>query len=285
MSIEALISSQNSDGGWPYRHGSSWTEPTVYAVLSLADAGKTAPAQRGIAWLIANQRPDGGWPPSAGIDESCWATALVALIPGERLGTLAHRQAIRWLLGTTGEETTSLYRLREWLLGNSAGPETRMPGWPWVPGSAAWVGPTALAMLALAKENRQRPSAAAEARIVQGRRFLIDRMCQGGGWNHGSVRALGYEAPPYPETTGMALAALRGCENAGIEPSVSLARRFLGECRSADALNWLRLGLRAQERLPEGYDPPAAIAYRTVPEMSLDLLVKAAEQGRNVFWM
>jgi len=285
MSIEFLINRQNPDGGWPYRGGRSWTEPTAYAVLSLLGTGESERSQRGIEWLLSHQRSDGGWPPTPGIDESCWVTALVALVPRPNLGVAAHTRSIRWLLGTTGEESTFLYRLREWLLGNAMGPEVRSPGWPWIPGSAAWVGPTSLAMLALTKENRERPSVAAAVRIEEGRQFLINRMCHGGGWNHGSVRALGYEADPYPETTGMALAALRGCGGRHVERSVAVARRFLGECRSADAVNWLRLGLHAQEGLPAGYCPPAGIACRTIPEASLELLVAGTEQGQNVFWV
>jgi hypothetical protein len=61
-----------------------------------------------------------------------------------------------------------------------------------------------------------------------------------------------------------------------------VARRFLAECRSADALNWLRLGLLAHGPLPAGYCHPVAIANRTLPDMSLGLLV-TAEKGRNFF--
>ena len=283
MAIGILAGKQNRDGGWPYVRGSSWTEPTAYAVLALLAAGEMEPAKRGLRWILARERPDGGWPPQAGVEQSTWVTALVALLPREQLGARAHARAIGWLLETTGRESTLTYRLREWLLGNPRPPEEEFAGWPWIPDTAAWVGPTSVAILALDKEYRRRPSPAIRERIDSGRRFLLARMCREGGWNHGSARALGYESGPYPETTGMALAALRGVRSSGTERSLAVARRFLGECRSADALNWLRLGLLAHGQLPAGYCHPVGIENRTLPDASLGLLAAEAEKGRDFF--
>ena len=67
MPLETLIQRQNSDGGWPYVRGVSWTEPTVYAILALLAAGEDTLAGRGVEWLRSIQRPDGGWPPKGGI--------------------------------------------------------------------------------------------------------------------------------------------------------------------------------------------------------------------------
>ncbi len=284
MSIQLVVSKQNRDGGWPYVRGTSRTEPTVYAILSLLAAGELEPARRGLHWLRALQLPDGGWPPQTGFDESTWVTALVALLPPDQLGRAVHARAIDWLLGTSGEESTVTYRVRMWLLGVAQLPENEFPGWPWIPGSAAWVGPTSLAILALEEEMRRQPSEAIRRRIDEGRRFLLRRMCQGGGWNHGSVRALGYESTPYPETTGMALAALRGVRCRETEQALNVADRFLSDCRSADALNWLRIGLRVHGRLPDGYSPPAQVTCRTLPETSLDMLVAGARRGTDFFW-
>jgi len=256
----------------------------VYAILALLAAGEIDPARRGLDWVRASQRPDGGWPPQTGCDESTWVTALVALLPPNQLGTAVHARAIDWLLDTDGEESSATYRLRRWLLGTPQLPDTEFPGWPWIPGSAAWVGPTSLAILALQREMVRRPSAAIRRRVDQGHRFLLGRMCQGGGWNHGSVRALGYESPPYPETTGMALAALRGVGGRATPQNQDGAARFLGECRSADALNWLRIGLMAHGRLSDNFSPPAPLPCRTLPESSLDMLVAATSKGKNLFW-
>jgi hypothetical protein len=127
-----------------------------------------------------------------------------------------------------------------------------------------------MAVVALEAEHRRRPSETLARRADAGRNFLLAHMCGEGGWNHGATKAWGYDAAPYPETTGMALLALRGAASLRLQPAVSIARKFLAESRSADAQNWLRLGLRAQGQLPAGYVPPQGIAYRTVPEVALD---------------
>ena len=287
MSIDALLSRQNQDGGWSYgspNARSSWTEPTAYALLALLAAGETAALRRGLRWILSAQRPDGGWPPQIAIGHSAWVTALVALLPPDQLGPAAHARAIGWLLSTSGKESSIDYRLRQWLLGTSRPADQDFPGWPWVPGAAAWVGPTSLAILALEKESRRKPSPAIGKRIESGRRFLLSRMCGEGGWNHGSSRSAGYESRPYPETTGMALAALRGVASPKVDRALDVAKGFLDECRSADALNWLSLGLLAHGRLPEGFSPAAPVAYRTLPEVSLALLVASGEKGRELFW-
>lgn len=285
MPIPRLLQLQNPDGGWPYRRGGSWTEPTVYAILALTAAGDWPAVERGLDWIRAAQRDDGGWQARPGVGETCWVTALGALLPAERLGVDRHRRATAWLAAATGMESTTLFRIRQWLMGAQVPPEQTAAGWPWLPGNAAWVSPTALAVLALDREDRLHPAPGLASRIGEGRRFLLNRMCKGGGWNHGSTRAWGYESGAYPETTGMALAALRGCRGSEMDQSLALALRFLDQCRSADALNWLRLGLAAHGRMPGGYEPPPNIAYRTVPEIATSMLADGAIAGRSLFWI
>jgi Squalene-hopene cyclase C-terminal domain/Prenyltransferase and squalene oxidase repeat len=270
--IEFLLRKQNNDGGWPYLNGGSWTEPSVYAILALLAAGETAPAKRGIGWILRTARPDGGWASRPGVGKSSWVTALATLLPEECLPVEARRRAIHWLLGMRGEDTTVIYALRERLSGRSASADCAHPGWPWTRGAAAWVGPTAAALIALEREQRRRPSSRIAERATAGRNFLLAHMCAEGGWNHGATSAWGYDMEPYPETTGMSLLALRGVRAPQMERALATARTFL-TARSADAQNWLRLGLGAHGALPQNYQPPEGIAYRTVSEVALNEIV------------
>ena len=183
-------------------------------------------ARKGLDWLRDTQRKDGGWAPQIGVDQSTWVTALVSILPPEELGAAEHAHAIQWVVGSTGEESTLLYRIRRQLLGNRRSPEVEFPGWPWVPGAAAWVGPTAVAILALERESCRKATPAIRKRIADGQRLPVSRMCLEGGWNHGSVRALGYESHPYPETTGMGLAALEGRNFPESGPGVRSGQKF-----------------------------------------------------------
>ena len=284
MSLDKIVNRQNADGGWPYVCGKSWTEPTADAVLALLAAGENQAVAGGLRWLQYTQRPDGGWPPQAGLDDSTWVTALAALVPPDRLGAATHARAIHWLLNVTGEESTVTYRLRQWLDRNPKRAGQEYAGWPWVPGAAAWVLPTAAALLALEKEGRRDTSSQIHERIETGRRFLLSRTCTEGGWDHGGVPDTYRRARPYPEVTGMALAALRGVQSLQVARALELAKGFLGDCRSGDALNWLRLGLLAHGQLPPGYRPPPEVAYRTLPDLSLEVLVSADPKGCDLVW-
>ena len=130
-----------------------------------------------------------------------------------------------------------------------------------------------MAILALEKESRRRTPHSIGKRIDDGQRFLLSRMCLEGGWNHGSVRALGYESRPYPETTGMGLAAMRGVTSPKLDRALDVAKSFLTECRSADALNLAAAGLDGARATAGRVLSSQRVAYRTIPETSLDLLV------------
>jgi hypothetical protein len=274
--VAVLQQAQNADGGWPYRAGTtSWTEPTVLSLLAL---GEKEAAARGYSWLRLAERPGGGWAPRPGVEEATWVTSLVALLPTGALGGERYAGALEWILRQTPEDSTFLYRLRQRLLGTGAGERNR--GWPWFPGTAAWVTPTSLAILALRKAQRRDSSGEIRRRIETGQRFLISRMCADGGWNHGSSRALGYNGNSYAETTGTALAALAGVSN--LERSLAAAERHWDTCRSAEGAAWLKLGLLAQGRKIQGW--PSRITPRNLRDTALCVLADEAEKGQNALF-
>jgi hypothetical protein len=190
------------------------------------------------------------------------------------LNSGARDKAVRWLLSQSGEETRFFNQLRMRLLGLSRN-QDQGKGWPWFPETAAWVCPTALTIVALEKAG----IAAARSRIASARAFLWSRMCRDGGWNHGSTRALGYEADSYPETTGIALLALRG--EASTSPKLPLAlkaaERHFAACRSSSAASWLQLALIAHGRKPAA--PDLDLPRRGVMDVALWLLADRAASG------
>ncbi len=275
-----LVRAQNPDGGWGYLSGGSWTEPTALALLSLKGEDRAGEARgRASAYLRTLQRPDGGWPPHRSVARSTWVTALAVLALGEELDGAKLGAAVGWLLRVRGRESGFWHRLRLRLLGVDRGPGEG-EGWPWFGETAAWVTPTAMTILALLKVRPRGLAAGADERLSAARRYLWSRMCQDGGWNHGSTRALGYDAPSYPETTGAALLALRGDRPPELPRALAAAERHFRECRSSSGRNWLRLGLAAHARLvpgPAEDEPPA----RGVMDTALSLLAERTGAGRD----
>ncbi|MDE3196625.1 MAG: hypothetical protein KGN84_09795, partial [Acidobacteriota bacterium] len=167
-------STQNSDGGWAYSRGCSWTEPTALVLLAQLATGIQDSFESGLKFLREAARPDGGFRPQPGVPESTWVTSLPALLPPGLLGPDLHRAAISWLTGQTGRETSWTARILGRVTREAgAGPE----GWPWFTGASAWVIPTSFAILAFEQSLRRADDAALRERIGDGRRFLLNKMC------------------------------------------------------------------------------------------------------------
>lgn len=263
---------QNRDGGWAYNKGCSWTEPTAFVLLaqSVTQVDRSS-FQAGTNFLLSAQREDGGWRPQPDVDESTWVTAVVALLPEQAIGTERLNRAIAWLRGETGRESSWSYKLRQRMAGNK---EKYPEGWPWFPGAAAWVIPTAFGILAFERELTRREDARLRARVNSGREYLFARMCADGGWNHGSNRALGRDGDSYPETTGIALTALHGAPASPlIERGKAAARRHLATCRTAEGIAWLRMGLQAHGENVHLQSTPAP---RTTMDATLLTIASAA---------
>jgi hypothetical protein len=281
-SSQELLDRQNSDGGWSYRTaGSSWTEPSCYALLALCADGleNSEAVRRGVRWLSGRQRSDGGWAPRDGVDQSTWVTAMPLLLPSSIASGLDRERASQWLLNQTGRETSFVYRLRMRLLGATEDPSQKFDGWPWFPGAAAWVAPTALSVLALDKLSRETGKSQIRERVAQGRQFLVARRCRDGGWNHGSTHALGYDSDSYPETTGIAMLALHAETSPEIAQTVQVAERHLKNCQSLEAASWLTLALLARGGAPEAKLLPP---HGGTSEIALKALADAAARGQNL---
>ena len=263
---------QNRDGGWAYNKGCSWTEPTAFVLLAQSVTGIDRPSfDAGLKFLLSMQREDGGWRPQPDVAESTWVTSLIALLPEEAIGAARLNQAVKWLEGQTGRESSWSYRFQQWRAGNK---DEFPDGWPWFPGAAAWVIPTSLGILAFERELSRREDRKLRARVESGREFLFARMCADGGWNHGSNHAMGRDGDSYPETTGIALTALHNApKSAQIERGKAAARRHLATCRTAEGIAWLRMGLQAHGETVHVQSQPKP---RTTEDAALLALASAA---------
>lgn len=278
--LPALVAGQNADGGWgAVPGGVSWTEPTAWSLLALhgAQSAPAAAVSRGVAWLRRSQMASGGWAAGPGVGAESWVGALVALLGPETLGAAEHARALEAVVRGAEQAPTRTELVRRWMLGQkpAAGPPAR--GWAWVPGTASWLMPTAVSMLALRKYG-----AGTEEMLTAARNYLLARQCADGGWNHGSSRALGYEGASYPETTGLALVALRGEKGAAVARALAAAERQAIRCQTYEGACWLRLALHVHGR--EAVFAPPAGARPDQREMALAVIVERSMAGEGLLW-
>jgi hypothetical protein len=225
-----------ADGG--YR-----ADATAWAAVALQAVGhRPGWLQAARSRLAAQQAADGRVSLSPQNPNAYWLTPLAILAwhqaPDYRE---AQERAGRFLLTTTG---------RHWQRPSDAPYEhdTALQGWPWIAATHSWVEPTALAILALRIAGRGE-----EARVKEGARLLLDRQIPRGGWNYGNTRIFGQELFPFPESTGLALNALRGMAPQGqVRKSLDYLTTRLREVRTPLALGWGLMGLAAWGEAPDG---------------------------------
>lgn len=238
-----LLAIQNGDGGWGYAPGAASTvEATSAVTLALARAEGAADAcRRGAAWLIAAQHPDGGWGLSRDDGLSGWqsAWAVWALIKTATGATqAAHGTA--WLLSVQLARVETPEDVN-WVQ-VTLGIDPSLRGWPWYPGEASWVEPTALALLALAP---QATVPAVAPRLDEAVRYLQDRRCRGGGWNVGNPVMFSRPLPARACPTSWVLLAMSGLAPAAIlADDRAVLRAEMHADGSASALGWGLLALR-----------------------------------------
>lgn len=239
-----LLKTQNADGGWGYFPGkSSWLEPTAYAMLALHGMTETdAAMDKAWAAISGWQLPDGGWRPSAQISGATWVTALaltlccVRQVYGARL-----ERTLAWLISEVGAEYSLPMRAASFLHLLNTEADMSHPAWPWRPGTASWVEPTAHTLIALKSIPPQYRSDGIAYRIRQGEDMILSRRDRDGGWNSGNPNVLKTDLPSYPETTALALLGLQG---RGAREMIGTGKRFQSESRSSLANAWLTIALR-----------------------------------------
>jgi len=151
----------------------------------------------------------------------------------------------------------------------------------WYPGTAGWVTPTALAALVLlrAAHLKNRPELRQTAAAACS--YLLSRRCSDQGWNHGGSSTRSEDANSYPETTGLALLALRAALVSLPRGSVALATQFTANPESIEGLSWIQLALESPgHTIP---DPPRLPPPRTTRDLSLRLILLCSRENKNVF--
>jgi hypothetical protein len=275
-----LLGAQNSDGGWGYQNGSSWTEPTALALLALgATAGPGAARLAAHTWLLGSQKPDGGWAPQPSVNQSTWVTSLATLaLAGTDSTREQHRRGVSWLLKQILPQEPPVPRFIARLQGIHPDPRPA-GGSPWFPGTAAWIGPTAMSILALSNQAAANHDHQLRACVSESQQFILSRRCGDGGWNHGGAKYQSQNASSYPEMTGMALLALRGADPAELRFPIERAVDFVRSPTSSEALSWLQLGLLAHGR--DCRSAKAELPCRTTRDISLRLLAIAGASSAN----
>jgi hypothetical protein len=253
--LDFLLRVQNADGGWGYFPAKqSWMEPTVYALLALQGRPEgRAATERAGRLLLSWQTPDGSWRPGVSVQEGTWVTALGVLAAcGFNSLEGAQTRGIGWLMDMSGQESRWTVRVMSYFhfLGTDVNVNHR--GWPWRPGTSAWIEPTALTILALKKSLERRPDRSVAARAREGEELIFSRRDHDGGWNSGNPNVLKYDLPSYPETTALALLGLQGRPGEELAGPLDTARRFYRGCKSSLAKAWLTIAFRCYgESLPD----------------------------------
>lgn len=194
-----LLAGRNPDGGWGYyREKASRLEPTCWAALALryarsrVDAGSALarwPSQGGLLLERAGAPPNFGFHGVA-------LLALRALGVDHAAGTASLVAALQRVAGIPLKPSTVNRQ------------DNSLQAWSWIEGTFSWVEPTAWCLLALKKWNGS-GVAIDPNRVSTAERLLIDRACDGGGWNYGNSNMLGQTLKAYVPTTAVALLSLR----------------------------------------------------------------------------
>lgn len=245
--ISSLIEKSLVDGGFcDQKNGQYRPDATAWASLVLSIVGeKEDIIYSALSRLTNDQMDDGRISLSSRNPEVFWPTPL-AVMAWHKSSThyTNKKKAIDFLLKTKG-----LHWEKE---DNSVvGHDTSIPGWPWIEDTHSWVEPTSLALLSL-----EMTGYGEHKRAKAGRRLLMDRQLQKGGWNYGNTTVFGSQLRPMLESTGLALSALAvKASKEDIKKSLYYLEEQIIRISSPLSIAWGLLGLSAwQERPPQAKD-------------------------------
>jgi len=221
-----LNAAANRRGGWPYYQGKqSRIEPTCWALLALAESDdERAPsfsesAAPHLDWLASRQGADGllldvpAAPPNF-TTNGLAACVLAHVAPRSRPPASPDLQPLLDGVGAAKGVAVDAPDPRQ---------DNRLQGWPWMPDTFSWIEPTCWCVLGLKKNE---PSPARSARIAEAEKLIVNRMCDGGGWNFGNASVVGQDLRPYQPTTALGLMALQDRPDlAAVTQSLAWLRR------------------------------------------------------------
>jgi hypothetical protein len=204
--------------------------------------------------LLAAQHRSGAWSAHPGIGPPSTFHTALALLAIQPFQTVSAKQAadlaFEWLSELRGLESHWLWQWKFRLFDTQVRFDPAKSGWPWVPGTVSWVGPTALSILAFRAWRRDSPRTAPAAAM------LADRACPKGGWNAGNAVVFGVDLDPHPDFTAMAVLALSNAtptdESLLRDASDYLATR-IEKSSSAYSLAWAAMALSANGHADAGH--------------------------------
>jgi len=226
------------DGGYAGFPGeTAQVDVTAWSALanqwSLLAGAPADPAP--LTWLSERQAEDGLLSYSELQPIATWPTAIAMLAWFGNEAFYDRMVAATRFLELIWAENVARIPLR-------AGPA----GWPWTVGTAGWVEPTALAMLALrAFSVEPRP------RVLEARDFLMERQLPSGGWNYGNTIVFDVELRPMTESTAQALTALAGLvDRSDVAASLDYLQEALEKVSTPLTVAWGLLALSAWDLRP-----------------------------------
>jgi len=191
-------------------------EPTAWAAIALADAGREEAASRAARWLAELQAPDGSLGVTDQAPTPCWPTSL-ALLAWHAVDPQAYQssieRAVAWTLAAHGTTTPQRREI---------GHDTTLTGWSWAAKTHSWLEPTAFAVMAL-----RACGLADHPRTTEAVALLHDRLLPGGGCNYGNTRVLGQTLLAHLQPSGIVLWAL--ADGSPATPAVERSLEYLAE--------------------------------------------------------